>query len=422
MQRGEYLGKPPFGYIKSTDNKYRLMVDPKASAVVKKVYDMYTRGYGYKRVAEALNGQAIMPPKGVMWRPTTIKRILCNRVYTGVTVQGIYERVSYKNRKVRRMPEESWFITPSTHEMIIDMELFEAVQDMIRSKGHIRLDDNAGGEHVACEGRGARSSLGDFLFCGGCGAKMYARKRNGSRYDGYICSNYARYGKIACDSHFIRSEHLAGELKRAVVDVLRENEQFQNTMRNLWDNEPDIGWNSQRTGGLCNELSGKLRSDSIGRLNNGRIGGLSDGYRRRIQQEIEILRKKRDLLFEEKFKGSISDDYFAEKYMSVELAITRLEKDAEQIHVAALDETGAYTGERHEGIDVEQVCGYVGFESCLSDARLMADKWIESVCMGKIHDAEKLRCLLKKITVNNDGNADIEFNLTEEDRYHRTGN
>ncbi|HEY9062334.1 MAG TPA: recombinase family protein [Pseudobacteroides sp.] len=208
ISKGEYIGHAPYGYKKSPESKNRLIVDGSKAGVVRKIFEMYKQGYGYSYIARYLNLQGCLPPsaknmantKKDGWNPVAVQRILANRVYIGDTVQGVSEKVSFKSKKTRRLPEHRWVITENTHEAIIDRNDFEEVQRIREGKVVKKL------RH-----KGKINLFSSLLFCGGCGSMMYARKRKDSP-TAYVCSNYAKNGTKKCSSHHVYEEELLGIL------------------------------------------------------------------------------------------------------------------------------------------------------------------------------------------------------------------
>lgn len=138
IKNGEYLGRPHFGYIKSTREKNRLVVDRRYQKVIQLIFDLYIRGWGYRAVAEHIQSMNIPTPsqeknyagakKSGRWNEQHIRRIITNRVYCGDTVQGVSEKVSFKSKKTRRLPPELWVVVENTHEPIISREIFALAQ------------------------------------------------------------------------------------------------------------------------------------------------------------------------------------------------------------------------------------------------------------------------------------------------------
>ena len=62
-KQGLYLGAhAPYGYKKSNKNKYQLVIDPKASLVVKKIYRLYLNGYSLQKIRDYLGDHKICKP------------------------------------------------------------------------------------------------------------------------------------------------------------------------------------------------------------------------------------------------------------------------------------------------------------------------------------------------------------------------
>ena len=144
---GQFIGSfAPYGYMKDPDDKHKLIIDPVASEVVKKIFEMYANGYGYHKICEYLNNNGIVPrtiykrQKGskfvcyganmdtLKWRPDSIAQLLRQEVYIGNLVQGRKTSLSYKIHKFRNVEKENWCKIEGTHEAIIDMDTWNIVQ------------------------------------------------------------------------------------------------------------------------------------------------------------------------------------------------------------------------------------------------------------------------------------------------------
>ena len=227
IEKGEYIGSAPYGYVKSAEAKNRLCIDDGAAHVVREIFGLYRKGYGYASIAKILDSRGCPPPsanaggtkfeKGVIcntrgWNPVAVRRIIMNRVYTGDTVQGVSEKVSFKGKKTRRLPEDRWVVTPDTHEAIIVREEFEEVQ-RIRLGRKAHPSPNKGRLHL----------FKGILYCGKCGSPMYARVRK-NRPPGYICGNYGRNGTAACTSHHVSEYFVKNIIINELLDLLKNGE------------------------------------------------------------------------------------------------------------------------------------------------------------------------------------------------------
>lgn len=207
--RGEYLGRAPFGYIKKTPGENRLFVDEDAAPTVRLLYRLYKSGLGYSSIAGLLNDRNLSAPGSGRWNRIAVRRILCSRVYTGDTVQGISEKISFKSRKTRRIPEERWVVTENTHEAIISREEFAEIQGIRLDKGR------ANAPH-----KKEIHPLRGLVHCGRCGSVMYCRKKKSGK-TAYICSNYYRNGCASCSSHFVNETDILDSITRELSNILR---------------------------------------------------------------------------------------------------------------------------------------------------------------------------------------------------------
>ena len=98
---GEPLSQPPYGYMKSPENKKFWIIDPEAAEVVRSIFRMCLEGKGNESIARFLQEQKVLIPmaywqsKGLnrggkktqanpyKWCKTTIQKILTQQAYCG---------------------------------------------------------------------------------------------------------------------------------------------------------------------------------------------------------------------------------------------------------------------------------------------------------------------------------------------------
>lgn len=136
----------PFGYIKSTTNKYEWLIDEYASEIVIRIYTLFLDGYSVGAIAKILDDDKVLTPtmhkkrqglnysnykiKFENWSQNTIKRILTNETYTGKLIQHTIEKISYKSKKTKAVDKDKWIITENHHEAIIPQEMYDRVQQL----------------------------------------------------------------------------------------------------------------------------------------------------------------------------------------------------------------------------------------------------------------------------------------------------
>lgn len=296
IQKGEYLGNAPFGYRKAPGEKNRLQPDEAEAETVRLIYRLYRSGLGYSAIASFLDGRGCKAPRGSCWNRITVRRILCSRVYMGDTVQGVSERVSFKSKKTRRLPEEEWTLTEGTHEGVIAEEEFREVQKIRGLKAAGRAP-----------GKSALHILNGLIWCGGCGSAMYARKKGDAIT--YICGNYFRNGRENCTRHPVREDII-------VKGIFNELEKL-----------------------FCGDaylprLTERLKESGI--LNNGNEAGID-----RAQKQLAAYRRQQEITYMDRLEGRITEQLFTRMNKGVEERISCVEKELERLILAESDATDA---------------------------------------------------------------------------------
>lgn len=142
VQNGNFIGNTaPYGYrkvaIKEGKKKcHTLEPIPEEARIVKWIFEMYRDGYGSHKVARTLNEAGIKTKKGTKWAPESLKRMRCNEHYIGKVVwnkRQTVKTVEDGEIVVSRPTNHEYLVFPGKQPAIIDMELWDAVQE-IRNK------------------------------------------------------------------------------------------------------------------------------------------------------------------------------------------------------------------------------------------------------------------------------------------------
>ena len=203
-RNGDFVGAfTVYGYIKSEENKNRLVPDPYASHVVRDIFRMRLEGASALHIANELNRLEILSPlaykrnnglpyakKGYTdrvdckWSATTVIRILRDETYIGTLVQGKRGTSNYKVKELELRPPSEWVRVTDAHEALITKQDFELVQ---RISG---IDTRISPQ------KGTVFPFSGILICGCCGARM-TRKTNrvkGKEYHYYYCPTGKKNG------------------------------------------------------------------------------------------------------------------------------------------------------------------------------------------------------------------------------------
>ena len=292
---GLFMGSfAPYGYERNEDG-HKLIVDPVAAEVVKKIFELYANGYGYYKICEYLNNNNIPTRaiykkqkgskfvcsncdlKNAKWTSDTIAQILKNEVYIGNLVQGKITSMGYKVHKFKKVNEEDWCRIENTHEAIIDDETWNKVQKRLKS-------------HSKPIKTGEVHFFTKKVYCSCCGKpfmrNVYNVKNESTGKRAYMqCKGNKKY-HICENNKSIRMDKLEEIIQNAINDLL-DNYYDKNNLKELYENR-------------------KMQDTN----NNERINIL-EKEKRNLEKKIDDNKCYYRNLYEDKVKGTINDDMFS---------------------------------------------------------------------------------------------------------------
>ena len=306
---GEPLSQPPYGYMKSPENKKQWIIDPDAAQIVKEIFAMCIEGKGNETIARILQERQVLVPmaywqsKGLdrggkktqsnphKWCKTTIAKILAQQEYCGDVINFKTYSKSFKNKARICNPEENWAIFKNRHEPIIDRETFEQVQKLT-GKTKRRAPKNSNKKSMFC----------DLVYCADCGSKLWFHtntKNDSIQY--FSCSNYKTDTRGTCETrHYVRED--------AIAQVVKMELQYMATLLDEHEDE------------FAEALEKKTNADS-------------DKEKKLIEAELQkaIVRNERvaglyEKLYEDNDEGKVTDEWFMQ--LSHKYEVERMELKA----------------------------------------------------------------------------------------------
>ena len=364
MKQGEYISPfASFGYEVSNIDNNKLVVDEYASQIVKEIYDLYLKGYGFTKIAEYLNNKNIPSPslykyrKGIKlnvisnrprekikWTTNAIKNILSNELYIGNLIQGKRTTVSYKNHKVINKPKDKWIKIENTHEAIIDKETFSRVQ--IAMKERTKPLKKTGIIH----------NFSGKVFCKECG--HYMRKKNSSKHEYLVCSNNIDGYKDCKNKAGIRYDILENILLEKINKIVEkyfdlnilEKESFNN-LNNKFTKKVNLLIKQK------NEISTKL-SKTKNYLKN---------------------------LYEDKVNKVITQEQFKELINNYNNEDTKLKKQLKSIE----NEINYYKLKESSNNDKKEL--FNKYRKLEELNRIIVDEFVDKIYIGKINENSNMR-------------------------------
>lgn len=185
----------PYGYVKSPEDKHKLVVDEFASQIVKRIFKEFLSGKSMYKIAEGLNRDGIDTPgvyiamqvgsekqlaryreKKPLWNNVAIGRILGNEQYTGTMIYSRFKIENVGDKHAKALPEDEWKRVENCHEAIISKEDFEKVAAM-------RKENTC----ASVKRKHETHCLTGKMICGNCGHRLshtYAGRPK------YYCANH----------------------------------------------------------------------------------------------------------------------------------------------------------------------------------------------------------------------------------------
>ena len=318
---GEPLGQPPYGYMKSPENKKKWIIDPPAAAVVRKIFRLFLEGKGIDTIARMmqedghLNCTAYWQSKGIgrggkkvqpnpyKWKCSTISGILQRQEYCGDIINFKTTSRSFKNRRRIDNAPEDRVIFKDVHEPIISREDFEIVQKLAGNVKRRPPKPENGDKNIFC----------DLLYCADCGKKLwYHTNTNNSNIHYFSCSNYVKDYRGTCPTrHYIRVEGVEQVVLRELARLAAYLEEDEEAFVELLAKKSEKDAQMERKL-LQNELQSSIaRNEAVARLF--------------------------EKLYEDNATGKVTDDWFMQLSHKYELERAALKEKINDIQIKLHD-------------------------------------------------------------------------------------
>ena len=386
---------PPYGYVKSPDDKNLWLVDEEAAEVVKKIFRLTVEGMGPYQIAKRLMAEKVEKPSYYQatrqrgnfktmcdfetpynWTGGSVVRILERPEYMGDTVNFRSHKESYKDKKAVKNSSEDILIFQDTHEPIIDRRTWYLVQELRKT---VRRVDTSG------EG----SLLTGKLYCADCGGKMHYRRsttRAGRDWRGipngevqhtsagFNCSTYnssrKKYKQVCC-SHSIKEDTvkqlILESIRYALKSVRMDEAAFIKSMRSASEVKDksevkklksDLMKKEKRFADLDLLIKKVYEDNAMGKLPDRRYEMLSSDYEKE-QQELEISMQE----IREKLMQFEDDTDRTEEFLSLVHKYTDIQKLTPAIVNEFVDKVLVHRIEETDGDRVQEIeifLNYIG--------------------------------------------------------------
>ena len=210
-RKGLFNGSiPPYGYYCEKGKLFIRSDD--TPEIVKRIFSEYISGKGIDSIAKGLFNDNILTPSQIagkknssnIWHGKTIKKILVNQAYIGNMEQKKESTINAINKKRVQNDYFKRILVENTHEPIISKEMFNIVQDLLKSRHKER-------------GHKSIHLFTNLLRCADCGKGMHFKKNR----KGYVCGTSVKLGKNVCSDHIVREAALSDAILKELNSFMR---------------------------------------------------------------------------------------------------------------------------------------------------------------------------------------------------------
>ena len=198
-----------FGYDIS---KGSITVNPEEAEIVREIYRRVAAGETMGSIARDMNSRGIDRPFGGKWSTQSIRTLIANEKYLGnALLQKTFVNNHLEKKKVCNNGELPQYYAEGTHDAIVDPELFEAANKVLRG-----LAEKIGHKTVS------HDAFTGLIRCTDCGMNYKRITVHGKIK--YACRTFVEKGKARCPSKAVPIETLQSEAA-AVLGLPEFNEE-----------------------------------------------------------------------------------------------------------------------------------------------------------------------------------------------------
>lgn len=301
IKKGRVLGSN--NIIGYTKNNATLVIEPNEANKIREIFKLYATGkYGFTKLALILYNKGIKNSKGNIYDKDTLKRIIENPKYKGYYRGHTTEIIDYKTKKRINISKEEQIIYKSDKiPKIVSEELWNKANKVLEER-RTEIKSNS------------YNSIKKYpytskIICGNDGCK-YSRmtNKNNKLKPRWACCNYIKYRLNVCKSPIIYE----CDLDNIFINILKKLFNLNDIIKTLADYYINCK-NNIEYGNVISDIENNIKKINLKKekildllINNIITNNEYKEKNNNYNNDISILKKKIDILKEEKNKKSIT--------------------------------------------------------------------------------------------------------------------
>ncbi len=301
IKKGRVLGSN--NIIGYTKNNATLVIEPNEANKIREIFKLYATGkYGFTKLALILYNRGIKNSKGNIYDKDTLKRIIENPKYKGYYRGHTTEIIDYKTKKRINISKEEQIIYKSDKiPKIVSEELWNKANKVLEERRtEIKLNSYNSIKKYPYTSK---------IICGNDGCK-YSRmtNKNNKLKPRWACCNYIKYRLNICKSPIIYE----CDLDNIFINILKELFNLNDIIKTLADYYINCK-NNIEYDTVISDIENDIKKINLKKekildllINNIITNNEYKEKNNNYNNDISILKKKIDILKEEKNKKSIT--------------------------------------------------------------------------------------------------------------------
>ena len=274
-KKGKWLGgRPILGYDLDKLN-HKLVVNEKAAALVREIFDLYIKEKSLLSVAKILNEKGHLtkrhPTKsgdhgGIKFKASNIHHILNNVLYIG--------KVKYNGELYK-----------GSHKAIISEDVFNKAQEIIAGN-RVRRDYSTNTHNTGI--------LSHILRCKACNGVMFhtytsKKKQKHRKYRYYVCLNAHKRGYSSCPTRSVNAQDIENAVVASLTKIADDSALCKEALRDV---NKQIHEEIEANNKEMKALTGDIRNlhDKIDNIKEALKN--PTGNKRELEQELKTLTAK----------------------------------------------------------------------------------------------------------------------------------
>ncbi|MCM1286861.1 MAG: recombinase family protein [Clostridium sp.] len=212
-----------YGYEKTIGDYFNLTINEEEAVIVRQIYKWYIEGgYGTARISNMLNERGLKTKRNCAWSQNAVSRILTNELYTGKIINGKQEVTDFLTGQRTNKDEAEWMIVERPDLQIIDNELYEKAQEILKSRHNAFK--------MTRERQSNRHLFSTLIKCKECGWSFRRSVRTyKNTYVRWVCSGHNGRGADSCPNAITLDEdELISVIQDYFADMLKQKKKVIN--------------------------------------------------------------------------------------------------------------------------------------------------------------------------------------------------